>query len=85
MIAIERFQAETFAKPTTDGALAAHRHLGKPVILYLISHVAASRRRSILGFRLPYDWFANNELSAHTQAQPETQFGAAKTIPEFLP
>ena len=55
MVAIERFQAETFAKPTTDGALAARRHLGKPVILYLISHLAVSRRRSILGFRLPYD------------------------------
>ena len=24
-------------------------------------------------------WFANNELSAHTQAQPETQFGVAQT------
>ncbi|MBK0396911.1 hypothetical protein [Kingella bonacorsii] len=47
------FQAEIFAKPATDGA-AAHRHLGKPAMLCFISHLAASRRRSILGFRLPY-------------------------------
>jgi len=36
------FRAETFAKPTTDGASAARRHLGKPVMLCLINHLAAS-------------------------------------------
>jgi len=47
------FRAETFAKPTTDSLSAARRHLGKPVMLCLISHLTASRRRSILDFRLP--------------------------------
>ncbi|QMT41827.1 hypothetical protein [Kingella oralis] len=45
------FQAETFVEPATDGASAARRHLGKPVMLCFISHLAASRR-SILNFRL---------------------------------
>jgi len=48
------FQAETFAKSTTDGASAARRHLGEPVMFCLISHLAANRRRSILDFRLPH-------------------------------
>ena len=47
-----RFQAETFAKPVTDGASAARRHFEKSVMLCLISNLATSRRRSILGFRL---------------------------------
>ena len=46
------FQAEIFTKPATDGA-SARQHLGKPAMLCFISHLAASRRRSILGFRLP--------------------------------
>ena len=46
-------QPETFAKPAIDGASAARRHLGKPTILCLINHLATSRRRSILVFRLP--------------------------------
>ena len=44
--------AETFAKPVTDGASAARRHFEKSVMLCLISNLATSRRRSILGFRL---------------------------------
>ena len=46
------FQAETFAKPVTDGASAARRHFEKSVMLCLISNLATSCRRSILGFRL---------------------------------
>ena len=46
------FQAEIFTKHATDGA-SARQHLGKPAMLCFISHLAASRRRSILGFRLP--------------------------------
>ena len=45
-------QPETFAKPVTDGAPAARRHFEKSVMLCLISNLATSRRRSILGFRL---------------------------------
>ena len=48
------FQAETFAKPVTDGASAARRHFEKSVMLCLISNLATSCRRSILGFRLPF-------------------------------
>nr|WP_314488623.1 hypothetical protein [uncultured Kingella sp.] len=49
-------QPETFAKPATDGALAARRHFGKSVILCLISYLATSRRRSMLDFRLPLEF-----------------------------
>ena len=45
------FQAEIFAKPVTDGASAARRHLGKSVMPCLINHLAASRRRSIFKFQ----------------------------------
>ncbi len=47
-----RSEPETFAKPVTDGAPVARRHFGKSVMLCLISNLATSRRRSILGFRL---------------------------------
>ena len=46
------FQAETFAKSITNGASVARRHFEKSVMLCLISNLATSRRRSILGFRL---------------------------------
>jgi len=50
-VAIAQRQPETFAKPVTDGMLAARRHLGKSVMRYLISSLATSRRRSIFRFQ----------------------------------
>ena len=46
-------QPETLAKIASDGALKARRHLSKPAMLCLISHLATSHRRSIVDFRLP--------------------------------
>ena len=46
-------QPETFAKSATDGASAAHRHISNQQN-HVKSHLATSRRRSILDFRLPY-------------------------------
>ena len=43
-------QPETFAKPATDGALAARQHRSKAAMRCLIS-VGGSRCRSILGFQ----------------------------------
>ena len=50
-VAIAQRQPETFAKPVTNGMLAARRHLGKSVMRYLISSLATSRRRSIFRFQ----------------------------------
>ena len=65
-------QAETFAKPVTDGASAACRHFEKSVMLCLISNLATSRRCSILGFRLL--------LGVLQRFQPETVKGRLKTL-----
>ena len=46
-------QPETFAKSATDGASAARRHISNQQN-HVESHLATSRRYSILGFRLPY-------------------------------
>ena len=40
-------------QPETNGTSAARRHIGKPVILCLISHLALSRCHAISVFRLP--------------------------------
>ena len=52
MAASAVFQAETFAKPVTDGASVARRHFEKSVMLCLIINLTTSCRHSILGFRL---------------------------------
>ena len=45
-------QPETVVKSATDGALAVCGHLGKQSN-YFAYHLATSRRRSMLRFRLP--------------------------------
>ena len=49
----KRFQAEIFAKSATNGASAARRHLSNQQSCIKLRHLAMSRRRSILNFRLP--------------------------------
>ena len=68
--------SETF----TDGASVARRHLEKPVTLCLIIYLAVSRRRSILGFRLPLRFASTRFQAASIPNSANTQSAKSGAI-----